>query len=204
MRPCPQPAGAHRISRHPGDRRRAPLLEQRRHRGGGGRRADAGPRARHPGSGPGRGPQRRPRDRRPGARRAGLALGVLHQRARGARRHHHGLVRASAHQRPAGGCALRLERRAPDCARAHGCHGGAERRLCVGGHIAAPPRSGIAGGDPARALRSLRAKRRRAADRSCPVSQARLRAGQHRGPPVLRRVVRAVLSDAVHFRARLS
>ena len=64
--------------------------------------ATARPGAGHPVGGPGRRAERGTRDRRAGAGRAGLALGVLDQRAGWARRHRHGLVRASADKRPAG------------------------------------------------------------------------------------------------------
>ena len=102
VRPCAKPAGAHRLSRPARDRRGAAVVEQRRHRGGGGRSGAARPRARHPVGGPSRRSEHGARARRAGAGTAGLAMGVLDQRAGRPRRHRPGMVPASAHQRPAG------------------------------------------------------------------------------------------------------
>ena len=95
---APNLAGADLVSRDPGHRRCAPVVQQRRHRGERGRPRAARPCARHDGGGAGGGPQRRSGDRRRGARYARMAMGVLDQRAVRSRGGSDRLVRDPGHQ----------------------------------------------------------------------------------------------------------
>ena len=189
------PAHPDRLPHHPGHWRRTDDRQQHRHR-----RPCGGPRASRPRARPavgGAGDRARGRTGggRPGARHAGLALGVLDQRAVRNSGLASRLVRAAADPASEKRRPLRLAWRIPDRARAHRHRRGAERGPCLGRDLARLHLLQRGRGRPAGVVRPGRTARRHAADRLRAAAPARVRDRQPRELPVLRRAVRGVLPD---------
>ena len=140
---------------------------------------------------------------RPGARHAGLALGVLDQRAVRAAGLDPRLVRAAADPASAERRPLRLAWRVADRAGADSHRRAVERGPCLGRDIARLHRLRRGRGGPSGAVRPGRAACRDAADRFRAAAPARLPDRQPRELPVLRHAVRRVLPHPLRVGPRL-
>ena len=192
-----------RLPHRAGHRRRTAHRQQHRHRRPCRRPRASRPRARPAVGGAGDRAGSGTGGRRPGARHAGLALGVLDQRAVRPAGPASRLVRAAADPASAKRRPLRLAWRLPDRARAHRHRRDAERGPCLGRDLARLHLLQRGGGHPSGVVRPRRTARHHAADRLRAAAPARLPDRQPRELPVLRRAVRRVLPHPLRAGPRL-